>query len=207
MKKNNYFVLIFCLLIPFVTFSQTEQTERNQKYTPCELAKYPDNMTMVVQVKADGWVLADCEVAVVDAQGECRESSLSIIEHEGRCYLTIQGEEREELSFRVVYHVNGEQFDVMAAEQVTFEVDAALGNYAKPYVLTIPAVSSVAQQVCATPRVQPVQGGLWLAASEPHTFRITSLSGWNHTQTVFGETFVSLPPGVYVVDRSKYMVR
>ena len=89
MIKTSYIALLCLLLCPFTMWGQTEAEERQHKYTPCDASKYPDNMTMVVQVKADGWVLADCEVAVVDAQGECRESSLSIIEHEGRCYLTI----------------------------------------------------------------------------------------------------------------------
>lgn len=208
MKKNNYFALIFCLLIPFVAFSQTEQTERNQKYTPCELAKYPDNMTMVVQVKAGDHILTDCEVAVFDAGGECRASSLSMLDHEGRCYLTIQGETTGEvLTFRAVYNVDGRAYDVEAIETVTFETDATIGRYAEPYVLTIPAISSVTSGLSSGCHVQAVRGGLNLSAMEAHTFRIVCLSGELREVKVFGNLFISLPAGVYVVEGKKYMVQ
>ena len=106
----------------------------------------------------------------------------------------------------MVYHANGEQFDVVATEQVTFEVDAALGNYAKPYVLTIPAISSVASGLSSGCHVQAVRGGLNLSAIEAHTFCIISLSGELREVKVLGNLFISLPVGVYVVEgtRIKY---
>lgn len=207
MIKTSYIALLCLLLCPFTMWGQTEAEERQHKYTPCDASKYPDNMTMVVQVKAGNHFLTDCEVAVFDAGGECRASSLSMLDHEGRCYLTIQGEEREALSFRVVYHANGEQFDVVAIETVTFETDATIGRYAEPYVLTIPAISSVASGLSSGCHVQAVRGGLILSAMEAHTFCIISLSGELREVKVLGNLFISLPVGVYVVEGKKYMVQ
>lgn len=208
MIRTTCITLLFLLLYSCPLFGLEVSENREHQYTPCDVSKYPDNMTMVVQVKADGVLLGDCEVAVLDASGECRESSFSMVEHEGRCYLTIQGEGTgEQLTFRVVYTIDGKQLDVAAYEQVAFEVDASLGSYAAPYVLTIPAISAIEQDVTTQRCVRPICGGLMLTTTKVHTFKITSLSGLKYERTVLGSAFVPCPPGVYIVDGRLFSVK
>lgn len=96
-------------------------------------------MTMIAVVKQDGTVLTDCQVAVLDKNGECRACTNSSVKEGGLFFLTIQGEgEGEILTFHVIYQAGNRLVDVVANERYTYVNDRIEGSFESPYVLTIP---------------------------------------------------------------------
>lgn len=109
------------------------------KYQPCSTSKYQGNMTMIAIVKRSEEVLTDCQVAVLDKNGECRACTNSSIKDGGLFFLTIQGEgEGEVLTFHVIYQTGNQLVDVVANERYTYVNDRIEGAFESPYVLTIP---------------------------------------------------------------------
>lgn len=180
-----------------------------KKYEPCDPYKYQSNMTMIAVVKQQGVVLADCEVAVLDSQGECRASSFSVSEDGHLVYLVIQGEGAgEALTFRVVYNGAEGPVDVAATETYTYMSDAMVGTFAAPFVLNIPAdPTGISSASVSGVRVQPISGALVIEAGNGAEVRIYTACGKMRTLCVAGRQVVSLPAGVYVVNGKKYVVK
>lgn len=69
-------------------------------------AKYSNNGSLGVEVYKDGEKLESYECAVYDSYGEQRECKSSLVDQGyglGRCMLTIKGDYREEMHFKVAY--------------------------------------------------------------------------------------------------------
>lgn len=202
-----WFLMIVGLSLPMGGHAQQADTERDHKYSPCSPSKYPDNMTMVVQVMCGGQLLSDYEIAVFDAAGECRESSFSRPESAGRCYLTIPGDvDSGSLTFRVVSQMDGSEYDVEALESIVFQVDEHVGSLNAPFLLNIPPPTSIRPSLVSSLQVTVQSGGLYLECSQPITVNITSLGGLKQVLTFQGSCFVALPVGVYLVAGKKYLI-
>ena len=138
--KQLIAVLSASVLLAFAgTMDAMAQTTRTQKYHACDEHKYQGNMTMIVMVVDRGVrTVDDCEVAVFDAQGECRGSAVCSTQGNPYVYLTVQGEGRgETLSFRVVHGSGDEIVEELCPETATYDNDATLGSYTEPFVLSI----------------------------------------------------------------------
>ncbi|MBR5962664.1 MAG: hypothetical protein IK000_00775 [Bacteroidaceae bacterium] len=134
LKHSLTLLTALVLLCPAVT-AQT----RTQKYTACDEHKYQSNMTITAVVVDKGWnVVNDCEVAVFDANGECRCSRLNDPQQGNLVFLTIQGEgSGEKLTFKVVYGNAGDYREETCPETVTFVNDSSLGSEQEPFKLNI----------------------------------------------------------------------
>lgn len=109
------------------------------KYQPCSTSKYQGNMTMIVIVKQSEAILTNCQVAVLDKNGECRASAKSSVKDGGLIFLSIQGEsEGEELNFHIIYQIGNQLVDVVADQHYTYINDRIEGSFENPYVLTVP---------------------------------------------------------------------
>ena len=203
-----WFLMIVGLSLPMGGHAQQADTERDHKYSPCSPSKYPDNMTMVVQVNCGSERVLSCEVAVFDVAGECRASTHSRPDADGRVYLTIPGDgDTGELTFRVVCQLGGREYDAVATETVRFQVDDHVGSLSSPFQLHIPVPTAVSPSYWAALKVRAGQGGLHLSCPDRVSVRIAALHGQTKVLSVQGACFVALPVGVYVVAGRKYCVK
>ena len=95
--------------------------------------QYPNNMTMTAMVEVEG---GDYEVAAF-VNGECRGSARPIyIEAMDAhiLFLTIHGEDVEEMTFRYYDIATGEEFDLN--DRMNYSNDAIVGTVAEPYIFS-----------------------------------------------------------------------
>ena len=95
--------------------------------------QYPNNMTMTAMVEVEG---GDYEVAAF-VNGECRGSARPIyIEAMDAhiLFLTIHGEDVEEMTFRYYDIATGEEFDLN--DRMNYSNDAIVGTIAEPYIFS-----------------------------------------------------------------------
>ena len=95
--------------------------------------QYPNNMTMTAMVEVEG---GDYEVAAF-VNGECRGSARPIyIEALDAhiLFLTIHGEDVEEMTFRYYDLATGEEFDLN--DRMNYSNDAIVGTIAEPYIFS-----------------------------------------------------------------------
>ena len=95
--------------------------------------QYPNNMTMTAMVEVEG---GDYEVAAF-VNGECRGSARPIyIEAMDAhiLFLTIHGEDVEEMTFRYYDLATGEEFDLN--DRMNYSNDAIVGTIAEPYIFS-----------------------------------------------------------------------
>ena len=108
-------------------------TAENNYWTP-DATKYPFNMTMTAVV--DGLTDANYEVAAF-VNGEVRGSARPIYIEEIDAYvlfLTIHGEDVEEMSFRLYDIDNDTEYDL--SDRINYSNDAHLGSVNEPYVFS-----------------------------------------------------------------------
>ncbi len=100
-------------------------------------AKYSNNGSLGVEVYKDGKKLESYECAVYDSNGEQRECKSSLVDQGyglGRCMLTIKGDYKEEMHFKVAYDdENG--ITCVASVQETYEYVPGCADFGK--ILTI----------------------------------------------------------------------
>ena len=132
-------VVLLCVALPGAA-------QRTHKYTECDSHKYQGNMTVTAIVqRPDGTAASDCEVAVFDADGECRCSVFSDASLGGLLFLTIQGGvSGEPLTLRAVMDFDTER-DYVCTQTLTFRYDATLGDLEHPYALTLTTTASFEQ--------------------------------------------------------------
>ncbi len=109
------------------------------------MSKYANNMNITAVVNIDGEELMteDFEVAAFAGE-ELRGSARPIyIESIDRymLFLTVYGEEAEELTFKCYDLNSGEELNIFADGKIVFEVDAIEGSIAQPRVLSRGALS------------------------------------------------------------------
>ena len=95
--------------------------------------QYPNNMTMTAMVEVEG---GDYEVAAF-VNGECRGSARPIyIEALDAhiLFLTIHGEDVEEMTFKFYDLATGEEFDLN--DRMNYSNDAIVGTLAEPYIFS-----------------------------------------------------------------------
>ena len=113
-------------------------TAENNHWEPNPYA-YPTNMTILAVIDLDGEEIQseDYELAVFDANGECRGSIMTMyVDVTGRYYafLTIYGDAPVELHFGLYdWQIHGECFDV--DETWMYDADAMFGSIFDPVVL------------------------------------------------------------------------
>lgn len=112
---------------------------RSLYYSWTDMHKYNGTMTVMARVMQNGSLLADCELAAFDANGELRGSALSHPNDGGIIYLTIQGDNKgAELHFRVVHGSDDENRIITDAnETIVFVADQTMGTYSAPQLFTI----------------------------------------------------------------------
>ena len=108
------------------------------KYEVCSEYKYQGNMTLLAHVYKDGEALTHYQIAIFDAEGECRACGWSYPELDGISYLTIQGDDDTgDLTIHVIYQRGKEVREVMAKENLCYYNDATIGSTDEPYTITI----------------------------------------------------------------------
>ena len=121
-------------------------TAENNHWEPNPHA-YPTNMALLAVIDIDGEEIQseDYELAVFDANGECRGSIKTMyVDITGRYYafMTIYGDAPVELHFGLYdYDAQEECFDV--DETVMFNADASIGTIFEPMVLHFHSLNSV----------------------------------------------------------------
>ena len=115
--------------------SRSVETEDEITHWTADDTKYPSNMNMVAVLNVDGNELeANYEIAAFAGE-ELRGNARPIyIEALGRymVFLTINGEESENLKFRCYNEETGEEFDL--TENIMFSMNAVVGSVDEPYV-------------------------------------------------------------------------
>ena len=107
-------------------------TTDGNHWTP-NAGQYPNNMTMTAMVEVEG---GDYEVAAF-VNGECRGSARPIyIEAMDAhiLFLTIHGEDVEEMTFKFNDLATGEEFDLN--DRMNYSNDAIVGTIAEPYIFS-----------------------------------------------------------------------
>jgi hypothetical protein len=121
-------------------------TAENNHWEPNPHA-YPTNMTLLAVIDLDGEEIQseDYELAVFDANGECRGSIKTMyVDITGRYYafMTIYGDSPVELHFGLYdWEAHTEFFDV--DETVMFNADASIGTIFEPMVLHFHGLNNV----------------------------------------------------------------
>ena len=106
------------------------------KYIPVDIHVYQDNMPMIIKVMLNGEPIK-CEVASFnETDHECRGTYLS--NDEDLVYLTVQGDKRIYLYFRVVFSIDGVEYDVRAKNSCRFGADR-IGTETDPYLIELTA--------------------------------------------------------------------
>lgn len=123
---------------------QKNLTAENNHWEPNPHA-YPTNMTLLAVIDLDGEEIQseDYELAVFDANGECRGSIMMMyidITERYYAFLTIYGDVPVELHFGLYDYVHEECFDV--DETLTFNADASIGTIFDPLVLHFHSMNS-----------------------------------------------------------------
>ena len=118
----------------------------NNHWVPM-LNAYPDNMSVMAVVEVNNEELRgeNYELAAFAENGECRGSvRLLYVEPIDRyiAFLTVAGEDVTELYFSLYNTLTGEKL-VGADENVNFSVNAVLGNFAEPYVVSFRGTTGV----------------------------------------------------------------
>lgn len=97
-------------------------------FSPIDVHKYPNNMSIVALVTLDGEKMPDTEIGVF-AGDECRTSTLT--NADGLAYLSVPGDERTTLTFRLSH---GGKI-LYADATLPYENDAMCGTTHSPYVI------------------------------------------------------------------------
>ena len=99
---------------------------------------FENTMSFIGIIQIDGETQNDLELEVGAFVGEeCRGGArLDYYEqiHGYRLFMSVYGEEGEELTFRLYNHADGEELTLRCATTEMFEADAVLGTAAEPYV-------------------------------------------------------------------------
>ncbi len=96
-----------------------------------DIYAYPDVMTVVAEVSAEGDINLDGTYYVgAFVNGECRGIGVT---EDGKLYMNIHGDKQESVSFRLL-DAEGECYET--DKETTFQALATLGNYTTPYPLT-----------------------------------------------------------------------
>ena len=117
MIGKRFLFLFLCLLQLQMVFATDNEWWNESQYVRHSLtllipdwesvwAKYSNNGSLGVEVYKDGTKLESYECAVYDSNGEQRECKSSLVDQGyglGRCMLTIKGDYREEMHFKVAY--------------------------------------------------------------------------------------------------------
>lgn len=117
MVKKRFLLLILVLLQLQTVLAEDNEWWNDSQYVRNSLtllipdwesvwAKYSNNGSLGVEVYKDGQKLESYECAVYDHKGEQRECKSSLVDQGyglGRCMLTIKGDYREEMHFKVAY--------------------------------------------------------------------------------------------------------
>ena len=124
---------------------KANQTTEGNHWQP-NLNAFADNMSVMAVVELDNVELngENYELAAF-ANGECRGSArLMYVEPLNRymAFLTVAGDEVTELYFGLYNTMTGEEI-VGAAESVNFSVNAVLGSFAEPYVVSFRGTTGV----------------------------------------------------------------
>ena len=145
-KSNNATALTFSYPEgPVRNNLKANQTADNNYWRP-NLTAYPDNMSVMAVVELDNVEVnsENYELAAF-ANGECRGSArLLYVEPLDRyfAFLTVAGDEATELYFGLYNTETGEEI-VGADQTATFSVNAVLGSFAEPYVVSFRGTTGV----------------------------------------------------------------
>ena len=207
----------FVVAILLTTMLNVFGSDRSQivldkkKYEACSENKYQGNMLVIVQVKQQGEVVLDCEVAVFDSNGECRASELSHPDDNGLVYLTVQGEGSGEIMhFRVVYDNGGKEEDVLFGKTVTYVNDDVIGSFSDPFVLDLEDLDSVEDLVSSDNDldIRSTKSGLLIYADKKQRVSVYNIMGaCVFSQEVEGECSIALPRGVYIANGKKIVLK
>ena len=105
-----------------------EYVEEPAFFTPVDYSNYADNMTVIAQVIQDGLPASGVEVGVFAGE-ECRAAGIS--NDEGLVFLTIPGDGRTQLSFRIADGDTPVDCDVT----LEYASNAIMGTIDEPVIL------------------------------------------------------------------------
>ena len=115
--------------------SRSVETEDEITHWTADDTKYPSNMNMVAVLNVDGNELgANYEIAAFageELRGNARPIYIESLDRY-MLFLTISGEETENLKFRCYNEETGEEFDI--TENIMFSMNAVVGSVDEPYV-------------------------------------------------------------------------
>ena len=115
--------------------SRNVETEDEITHWTADDTKYPSNMNMVAVLNVDGNELgANYEIAAFageELRGNARPIYIESLDRY-MLFLTISGEETENLKFRCYNEETGEEFDL--TENIMFSMNAVVGSVDEPYV-------------------------------------------------------------------------
>ena len=110
-------------------------TQKSSLFNPIDGHEYPDNMSMVIELRKSGQVLDTCEVAAYIG-GECRGATRA---DDGLYYLIIAGEGSGQ-QVDIVTCIDGE---IMTIDQsVVYTTDQNIGTPWEPYIITIDNITT-----------------------------------------------------------------
>ena len=122
-------------------------------FTPVAPTAYPDNMSMVIMLTANGEPVADAEVAAF-VDGECCGAAFA----DGNLYYLLIAGEGSGLPMELKAAVNGNVYTV--GNTLSYNSDGSIGTPLKPYVIDITDMATGITGL--TPNTQhPIPGGIW----------------------------------------------
>ncbi len=127
------------LIYPKTTNGNILRETGETKYWKYNPHRFPTNLTMMVTLDENEFRLADglYEIGAF-VNGECRGSArIQYLESLGNhvAFLTVCGEEGEEVSFRLFDVASNKVLDVIANEQIVYHADAVHGSLKAPMML------------------------------------------------------------------------
>lgn len=115
----------------------------SEKYWMADINKYPTNMSIIAAVNMDGEEMSEYEIGAF-CNGECRGSARPVyIEELDRymIFLSVNGEDNDEISFRYYDVAANEEYESDAAERIDYYANGTLGTMTEPYIFNFGSMS------------------------------------------------------------------
>ena len=112
------------------------RADTNYHFSPVDVSRYPDNMSIVVKLVCDGQLVDTLEVAAF-INSECRATAKAT---DGLYYIMVQGEEDgETIELRTLYNKEEATID----QSLVFESDSNIGLPWSPYIIDVSSLTGI----------------------------------------------------------------
>ena len=129
-------------ILPLIFVASVALAQQNETKYKADGSKYMGNSSIVIAVNLNGEPI-DCEVAAFNVEDdECRGAGYaqSSDKYGPRIVLVLQCDTEFTMYFRVVFNIDGIEYDVRAKNKYSLASGAMIGSKKNPYVIDITSI-------------------------------------------------------------------